>query len=241
MTHHTRRGERQEARTSQFDAVAGPEDGVPRAPLPETAAHRIPPDREVVLETVLCGRNVEVPQHFREHVADKLSRLERYDHKIVRMEVQLSHEPNPRQAKNCQRVEITGRGRGPVVRGEGCSADFYCALDQAVARLEARLRRAHDRRRVSHGRRVPVSVARATGTITVDRGARGHRGGGDRPARARGAGHQRPLARSRLGRRRPGGPGARGRRRTGGRGRRRTPGSAGPARWCGPRSTTRSR
>jgi ribosome-associated translation inhibitor RaiA len=83
------------------------------------------------------------------------------------MEVQLSHEPNPRQAKNCQRVEITGRGRGPVVRGEGCSADFYCALDQAVARLEARLRRAHDRRRVSHGRRVPVSVARATGTITV--------------------------------------------------------------------------
>ena len=119
------------------------------------------------METVLCGRNVEVPQHFREHVADKLSRLERYDHKIVRMEVQLSHEPNPRQAKSCQRVEITGRGRGPVVRGEGCSADFYCALDQAVARLEARLRRAHDRRRVSHGRRVPVSVARATGTITV--------------------------------------------------------------------------
>jgi ribosomal subunit interface protein len=133
----------------------------------ETAAHRFPPDREVVLETVLCGRNVEVPQHFREHVADKLSRLERYDHKIVRMEVQLSHEPNPRQAKSCQRVEITGRGRGPVVRGEGCSADFYCALDQAVARLEARLRRSHDRRRVSHGRRQPVSVARATGTITV--------------------------------------------------------------------------
>ncbi|GAA4737944.1 ribosome hibernation-promoting factor, HPF/YfiA family [Actinomycetospora chibensis] len=119
------------------------------------------------METVLCGRNVEVPQHFREHVADKLSRLERYDHKIVRMEVQLSHEPNPRQSKSCQRVEITGRGRGPVVRGEGCSADFYSALDQAVARLEARLRRAHDRRRVSHGRRVPVSVARATGTISV--------------------------------------------------------------------------
>jgi ribosomal subunit interface protein len=117
------------------------------------------------MEIVLCGRNVEVPDHFREHTADKLSRLERYDHKIVRMEVQLSHEPNPRRSKNCQRVEITGRGRGPVVRAEGCSADFYCALDQAVARLEARLRRAHDRRRVSHGRRVPVSVAKATGAL----------------------------------------------------------------------------
>jgi ribosomal subunit interface protein len=119
------------------------------------------------MEIVLCGRNVEVPQHFREHTADKLARLERYDHKIVRMEVQLSHEPNPRRSKNCQRVEITGRGRGPVVRGEGCSADFYCALDQAVARLEARLRRAHDRRRVSHGRRVPVSVSRALGSIAA--------------------------------------------------------------------------
>ena len=117
------------------------------------------------MEIVLCGRNVEVPQHFREHTSEKLARLERYDHKIVRMEVQLSHEPNPRRSKHCQRVEITGRGRGPVVRGEGCSADFYCALDQAVARLEARLRRAHDRRRVSHGRRVPISVARATGAL----------------------------------------------------------------------------
>ena len=117
------------------------------------------------MEIVLCGRNVEVPDHFREHTADKLARLERYDHKIMRLEVQLSHEPNPRRSKNCQRVEITGRGRGPVVRGEGCSGDFYCALDQAVARVEARLRRAHDRRRVSHGRRVPVSVGRALGGL----------------------------------------------------------------------------
>lgn len=104
------------------------------------------------MEIVLCGRNVEVPQHFREHTTEKLSRVERYDHKIVRMVVELSHEPNPRQAKSCQRVEITGRGRGPVVRGEACASDFYCALDQAVARLEARLRRSHDRR-VNHVRR----------------------------------------------------------------------------------------
>lgn len=117
------------------------------------------------MEIVLCGRNVEVPEHFREHTAEKLTRLERYDHKIIRMDVQLSHEPNPRRAKSCQRVEITGRGRGPVVRAEGCAADFYCALDQALARLEARLRRAHDRRRVSHGRRVPMSVARAMSAV----------------------------------------------------------------------------
>ena len=118
------------------------------------------------METVLCGRNVEVPQHFREHVADKLSRLERYDHKIVRMEVQLSHEPNPRQAKSCQRVEITGRGCGPVARAEACAQDFYSALDAAIAKLESRLRRSHDRRRIT-ARRTTVLVGRGGGGQTM--------------------------------------------------------------------------
>lgn len=122
------------------------------------------------MEIILCGRNVEVPQHFREHVAEKLTRLERYDHKIVRMDVELSHEPNPRRAKTCQCLQITGRGRGPVVRGEGCAGDFYSALDEALGHLEGRLRRAHDRRRISRGRRAPLSVAQATsdgGTATA--------------------------------------------------------------------------
>lgn len=115
------------------------------------------------MEIVLCGRNVEVPQHFREHVGEKLARVERYDHKIIRIDVELAHEPNPRRAKSCQSIQITGRGRGPVVRGEGCAADFYSALDMALSRLESRLRRAHDRRRVHRGRRAPLSVAQATG------------------------------------------------------------------------------
>src|ERR1700756_3181530 len=109
--------------------------------------------REVRVEIVVTGRNVEVPDHFRIHVADKMARLERYDHKIVGMEVELFHERNPRQAKSCQRVEITGRGCGPIARAEACGPDFYAALDSAIGKLESRLRRAHDRRRVAYGRR----------------------------------------------------------------------------------------
>lgn len=122
------------------------------------------------MDIVISGRNVEVPDHFRDHASEKLARLARYDHKIVRFAVELSHEPNPRRSKNCQRVQITGRGRGPVVRGEGCGAEFLCALDQAVSRLEERLRRSHDRRRVHHGRRQPISVARAVGALAPDAG-----------------------------------------------------------------------
>jgi ribosomal subunit interface protein len=96
------------------------------------------------------------------HVEEKLTRLERYDRKVIRFDVELVHEPNRRQAKNCQRVEITGMGRGPAVRAEACAGDFYAALDAAVTKLENRLRRLHDRRRVHYGRRSPSSVAEAT-------------------------------------------------------------------------------
>jgi ribosomal subunit interface protein len=117
------------------------------------------------MDIVVKGRNVEVPTHYRVHVEDKLTRMERYDRKVIRFDVELFHEPNRRQSKNCQRVEITGKGRGPAVRAEACAGDFYAALDQAVAKLENRLRRLHDRRRVHHGRRSPASVAEATSTV----------------------------------------------------------------------------
>ena len=114
------------------------------------------------MDIVVKGRNVEVPEHYRTHVEDKLTRLERYDRKVILFDVELFHEPNRRQSKNCQRVEITGKGRGPAVRAEACAGDFYAALDLAVTKLENRLRRLHDRRRVHHGRRSPASVAEAT-------------------------------------------------------------------------------
>jgi ribosomal subunit interface protein len=117
------------------------------------------------VDIVVRGRNVEVPDHYRQHVTDKLSRIERYDQKVIRVDVELHHERNRRQASACQQVQITCKSRGPVVRSEACAADFYSALDLAIDKLENRLRRAHDRRRVHHGARSPVSVAVATGEL----------------------------------------------------------------------------
>ena len=117
------------------------------------------------MDIVVRGRNVEVPDHYRQHVADKLARVERYDHRIIRADVELLHEKNPRQSEICQRVEITCRARGPVVRVEACAADFYKALDLAVERLARKFRQAADRRRVHHGRHTPTSVAAATGAL----------------------------------------------------------------------------
>ncbi|MFI1911578.1 ribosome hibernation-promoting factor, HPF/YfiA family [Nocardia sp. NPDC020380] len=116
-------------------------------------------------DVVVKGRTLGeggVPDHFRIHVADKLSRLERFDPTIYLFDVELTHERNRRQRKNCQRIEITARGKGPVVRAEACADSFYAALEQAVEKLESRLRRLKDRRRVHHGDKTPISVSEAT-------------------------------------------------------------------------------
>jgi len=117
------------------------------------------------VDIVVKGRNVEVPDHYRQHVADKLQKVERYDHKLIRVDVELFHERNPRQSDHCQRVEITCYSRGPVIRGEACAADFYSALDVSISKLDSRLSRAADRRRVHRGRHAPVSVAEATASL----------------------------------------------------------------------------
>jgi ribosomal subunit interface protein len=120
------------------------------------------------VDIVVKGRNVEVPEHFREHVAEKLSPSERLDARVFRLDVELAHERNPRQSSQCQRVEITCHSKGPVIRAEACAADFYAALDAATLKLEARLRKSHDRRRVHHGSKNPPSVAEATASLPAD-------------------------------------------------------------------------
>jgi ribosomal subunit interface protein len=116
-------------------------------------------------EVVVKGRNVEIPDHFRIYVSQKLARLERFDRTIYLFDVELEHERNRRQRKNCQHVEITARGRGPVVRGEACADSFYAALESAVCRLESRLRRSKDRRKIHYGDKTPVSLAEATAVV----------------------------------------------------------------------------
>lgn len=114
------------------------------------------------MDIVVKGRNVEVPEHFRVHVAEKLARSERYDPKIIRIDVELSHETNRRQHKTCQRVQITVASRGPAVRAEASGENFYSALDAAVTKVETRLHRLHDRRRDRQHGRTPIAAVAAT-------------------------------------------------------------------------------
>jgi ribosomal subunit interface protein len=125
---------------------------------------------EAFVDIVVKGRREEVPDRFWAHVTAKLGKLERIAPKVTRIDVELSRETNPRQSRRAERIELTCRARGPVIRAEAAADDAYAALDLACARLAERLRRAADRRRVHHGNRTPVSVAAAT--TPTDRDAR---------------------------------------------------------------------
>jgi ribosomal subunit interface protein len=122
------------------------------------------------MEIVVKGRRTEVSERFRRHVQDKLAKLERWDGKIVSVDVEVAKERNPRLTDVCERVEITCVTRGALIRAEAAAADPYAALDLAYAKLEVRMRKSADRRRVHHGARTPVSVAAATAALASANG-----------------------------------------------------------------------
>ncbi|NLI19904.1 MAG: ribosome-associated translation inhibitor RaiA [Actinomycetales bacterium] len=112
------------------------------------------------MEIAIVGRNADIPERFRTHVEEKLEKIESLAPEALRIDVELTRERNPRLADNAERIELTLRGKGPVVRAEASAADRYGALDLAVAKLQERLRRARDRRK-DHRKAGPVEVVAA--------------------------------------------------------------------------------
>lgn len=120
------------------------------------------------MDVVVTGRHCEISDRFREHAAEKLAKLEKHDHHIMRVHVEVDCEPNPRQHDQAVHVELTAYSKGPVIRAESSAEDKMGALDLALDKMASQMRKAADRRRVHRGRRTPVSVGRALSDIPLD-------------------------------------------------------------------------
>ncbi|WP_151524323.1 ribosome hibernation-promoting factor, HPF/YfiA family [Serinicoccus kebangsaanensis] len=121
------------------------------------------------MELTVTGRKREVPERFRRHIEDKLDKIPQLSPRVRRAEVVLTHEANPRQAKEAERCEITCYVHRTVVRAEAAADEEYAALDLAMGKLTERLRRLGDKRRVSHtGKHRLPSVAEATFGLPTD-------------------------------------------------------------------------
>ena len=113
------------------------------------------------MDVVVSSRHCEVSERFREHVEDKLTRLEKHDHRIIRVDVLLEKEARPRDPERAVRVELTAKSKGPIVRAEASAEDKMAALDLAVDKMAAQMRRAADRRKVHRGQHAPESLGHA--------------------------------------------------------------------------------
>ena len=151
------------------------------------------------MDVVVTGRHCEISDRFRAHAAEKLTKLEKHDHRIIRVHVEVDCEPNPRQHDQSVHVELTAISKGPVIRAEAsadedvprkmmdaetvatCMEDVPIALRAHPARSGLRgpvaeRRRAHHRegakRRLEEGdaARRPAERADLPGVHDVDRG-----------------------------------------------------------------------
>lgn len=105
------------------------------------------------MDVLVTGRHCQIPDEFRARVEEKIGSIEKLKDRVLRVEVQVSAYTSRRQPDQSTKVEITLRGRGPVVRAEAFADDKTVAFDHAMDRLKAQLRRAADRRKNHRGLR----------------------------------------------------------------------------------------
>ena len=122
-----------------------------------TPGHANVEDQLIVrhVDIVVKGRHTEVADRFREHVAEKLARVERFDAKVIRVDVEVSKEHNPRQSDQRERH----RAHDPLARPGGPGRGLVGGL----------LRRARPRRRQA-GRALRQAADRRSAPRVKDTG-----------------------------------------------------------------------
>ena len=91
------------------------------------------------------ARHGALASDFREITEEKLHSMERFNIQIDRIEVEVTHEPNPRQGKHSHRVVITSHGSGPLLRAEATEFNDVAAFDVAIKSIEFQIRKLHEK------------------------------------------------------------------------------------------------
>ena len=99
------------------------------------------------MEIDISGRHFHVTEALRDHIAEKVQKLDKYSLKIetvhVVLEVQKFHHS----------AEITIAGKNLRLTAKEESADMYAAFDSSLGNIQLQLGRQHDRVKDHKGRR----------------------------------------------------------------------------------------
>ena len=97
------------------------------------------------MQVTVKGKNTTVPEKVRARAEHKLAKLQRFDDRILAMDVEFSEERNPRVA-DPHRVEVTLTTKAGLVRAHANATDPAAAVDQVVDRLERQVKQLKGRR-----------------------------------------------------------------------------------------------
>jgi ribosomal subunit interface protein len=95
---------------------------------------------------ILSGRGVHLDDKLRQYATEKLSRVERFFDRIIKMEVELRLERTSRLTDR-HRVEVTVKTPRETLRAHGEGIDHFAAIDIAADRLETQIKRFKSRLR----------------------------------------------------------------------------------------------
>jgi ribosomal subunit interface protein len=97
------------------------------------------------MQVTVKGKNTTVPEKVRARAERKLAKLQRFDDRILAMDVEFSEERNPRVAEP-HRIEVTLTTKAGLVRAHANATDPAAAVDQVIDRLERQVKKLKGRR-----------------------------------------------------------------------------------------------
>jgi ribosomal subunit interface protein len=103
------------------------------------------------MKIIIHTRHADLASDFKEIVEEKLASMERFSVVIDRIEVEVTHEANPRMGKHSHKVVVASHGSGPALRAEATEFNDLAAFDVAIKSIELQIRKLHEKEK-SHDR-----------------------------------------------------------------------------------------
>src|SRR4029450_6353065 len=97
------------------------------------------------MQVTVKGKNITVPERVRARAEHKLAKLQRFDDRILAVDVEFSEERHPR-APHPPRVELTLPTKSGLVRAHANATDPAAAVDQVIDRLQRQVKKLKGRR-----------------------------------------------------------------------------------------------
>lgn len=98
------------------------------------------------MEMLLSGRGVRITDRIREVVDRKFARVGRMEPRLVRLEVEVISEKNPRRG-GAHRVEAVAEAPRKKFRAHADAHEVEIAIDAVAEKLERQIRDHHEKRR----------------------------------------------------------------------------------------------